>query len=312
MTHIEEQFEVSQRRACSIVGQPRSTQRLPKPDTNKEDELIKRIDTFVRENPRYGYRRITDLLRLEGWQINPKRVHRIWKQKGYRVPPARKKSRSSGKSQNACDKRKALFPNDVWAYDFIFDRLENGRPLKILAITDEYTRESIGIEVGNSITGSNVVEILNQLVLERGLPLKIRSDNGSEFICGAVSKWMKIMGVQPLNVEKASPWQNGYAESFNSRFRDECLNTNQFYTIKEATIIIKEWQKKYNEKRPHSGLGGLTPKEFARRQIMMAGICPTSDELPLGPFSVDQIPASSSEDETRYVSKMNNMVKTLI
>lgn len=275
-----------------IAGQPRSTQRLPAPDSNKDKALVKRIEMLVRENPRFGYRRITAMLRFEGWAINSKRVYRVWRDEGYRVEPSQKKRHVSGASTNACNKRRAKFPNDIWAYDFVFDRLENGRPLKILAITDEYTRESLALEVDQSIPGAKVVEILNGLVAERGLPTGIRSDNGSEFLSMAVKGWLKATGVEGLNVEKASPWQNGYAESFNSRFRDECLNMNQFFTLKEAKVLISDWQTKYNEIRPHSGLSGLAPAEFAKRvKKGGAGPGPSSDELPASPFSLVHSPA---------------------
>lgn len=307
--HLEKMFAVSQRRACAITGQPRSTQRLTPPSANKEEALARRIEALVRENPRFGYRRITAMLRLEGWQINAKRVYRIWRREGYRVGPHKKKRRTSGFPVNACNNRRARHRNDIWAYDFVFDRLENGRPLKILAITDEYTRESIALEVAQSITGAKIVEILNNLVSERGVPTGIRSDNGSEFLGSAVSSWLAATGVEGLNVEKASPWQNGYAESFNSRFRDECLNMNQFFTINEARTLIREWQKKYNERRPHSALSGLPPAEFAKRcQHVVAGMVPASDELLLGPFSADPIPAPLSTSQVNSGTRKHNML----
>lgn len=256
---------------------------------------MKRIDELVRENPRFGYRRIASMLCQEGWKVNLKRVYRLWRSKGYRVEAHKNKKVFSGSGANACNRRRASFRNDIWAYDFIFDRLENGRPLKILAVTDEYTRESLALEVGRSIPGSRVIEILNELVLARGLPRGIRSDNGPEFIGKAVGNWLKATGVEGLHVEKASPWQNGYAESFNSRFRDECLNMNQFFTLQEARILINEWQTKYNEIRPHGALSGLPPAEFARRcKKGVVGQGSSSDELPLDPFSDDPCPASSS------------------
>lgn len=290
--HLEAKFLVSQRRACAVSGQHRSTQRRLKVESTKEDELLCHIEELVREHPRYGYRRITSLLRMEGWQINKKRVHRIWKERGYRVNPARRKRHAEGGVQNACNKRKAGFRNDVWSYDFIFDRLENGKPIKILAITDEYTRTSISLEAASSLTGSKVVEILNCAVAAHGLPCCIRSDNGSEFTGKAMRKWFEATGVTSLKVAAGSPWQNGYAESFNSRFRDECLNMHQFYTIDEARILIRQWQRDYNEKRPHSALSGMTPSEFSKRSIV-AGMVPTSDERLNGPFSVGPVPALS-------------------
>ena len=234
----------------------------------------------------------------EGWKVNLKRVYRLWRSKGYRVEAHKTRKIVCGSGANACNRRRASFRNDIWAYDFIFDRLENGRPLKILAVTDEYTRESLALEVGRSIPGSRVIEILNKLVLERGLPSGIRSDNGSEFTGKAVRNWLKATGVEGLRVEKASPWQNGYAESFNSRFRDECLNMNQFFTLREARILIMEWQRKYNEIRPHGALSGLPPAEFARRcKKDEAGLGSSSDELHSCPFSDAPSPAFSTMSE---------------
>lgn len=221
------------------------------------------IEQLVLDNPRYGCRMITGCLRLEGWKVNRKRIHRLWKQVGYKVLKSRKKKRVIGSNVNACDKKRALCKNDVWTWDFIFDRLEDGRQIKIFTVVDEYTRESLAVEVGRSFKGENVVEILNKIGIIRGIPAYIRSDNGSEFICKKVKEWFEKTGAQGLYIAGGSPWQNGYAESFNSRFRDECLNMNAFYTVKEAAIITKSWQKQYNEKRPHSALKGLTPKMFA-------------------------------------------------
>jgi transposase InsO family protein len=211
------------------------------------------------------------MLRLEGWRVNVKRVHRLWKQEGYRVPRCRKKRVASGQASHACNKKSSLFHNDVWTYDFIFDRLADGRALKILAVTDEYTRQSLALEAGISMNGSAVVSVLNKIAAEHGFPAHIRSDNGPEFIGRAVKQWLTGTATQGLYVEPGSPWQNGYAESLNSRFRDECLNMHIFYTLKEARAIISEWQRKYNERRPHSALGGLPPKVFAARLADMNG-----------------------------------------
>lgn len=263
--HLKNTYHVSERRACATTGQARSTQRLLPPKQDKNKALLERIEALVRENPRAGYRTITDMLKLEGWHVNLKRVHRLWKQEGYRVPIAKKKPRHSGSSANACHKIKAQAPNDVWTYDFIFDRLEDGRALKILAVTDEYTRESLAIVVGNSLGSADVVLTLNDIAKRRGFPRYLRSDNGSEFVSEAVKRWFAASGTEGLYVEKGSPWQNGFAEAFNSRFREECLNMNLFYTVKEASEIIKDWQWRYNERRPHSSLKGLPPAEFARR-----------------------------------------------
>jgi transposase InsO family protein len=236
--------------------------------------LLKAIEALVCANPRFGSRKITDCLRLAGWRVNYKRIHRLWKREGYRVPKASKKKRAVGMAQNACDKRRAESMNDVWTWDFIFDRLEDGRQLKVLTVTDEWTRESLAIEVGRSFSGGQVLEVLRGICRERGVPGHIRSDNGSEFIGRQIKDWLASTGAEGLYIEGGAPWQNGYAESFNSRFRDECLNMNMFYTVKEAREIMKSWQKQYNEKRPHSSLGGLPPKIFAAR-------CQSEDGTPL-------------------------------
>ena len=246
-----------------------------------ERRLLEDIEELVRVNPRFGSRRVTDCLRLAGWDVNHKRIHRLWKREGYRVPQAKKKKRGVGVGLNACDKRRAESMNDVWTWDFIFDRLEDGRQLKVLTVTDEYTRESLAIEAGRSFNGAQVVEVLKRIGRERGVPGHIRSDNGSEFIGRQVKDWLASTGAEGLYIEGGAPWQNGYAESFNSRFRDECLNMNVFYTVKEAREIIRMWRKQYNEKRPHSSLGGLTPKMFATRCLSEDGtplrFAPSSD-----------------------------------
>jgi transposase InsO family protein len=265
---------VSERRACKTLGQPRSSQRLKVSERGKEKILLVAIEGLVRDNPRFGSRKITDCLRLAGWNVNYKRIHRLWKREGYRVPKTKKKKRVVGMASNACDKRRAECMNDVWTWDFIFDRLEDGRQLKVLTVTDEYTRESLAVEVGRSFSSDQVLDVLQKITRERGVPCHIRSDNGSEFISRRIKDWLASTGAEGLYIDGGAPWQNGYAESFNSRFRDECLNMNLFYTVKEAREITKLWQKKYNEKRPHSSLGGMTPKMFAAR-------CQSEDGTPL-------------------------------
>ena len=218
---------------------------------------------LVRENPRRGCRYITTLLRRKGWRVNYKRVHRIWKKEGFKVPIKRRKKRAIGDSSNACDKRVATKKNDVWTWDFIHDRTVDGRQLKCLDIIDEYTRECLSLEMSRSFKTSDVLDILSVLIGEHGPPKHIRSDNGSEFIAEKMKKWLEIVGVETMYIEPGAPWQNGYAESFNSRFRDEFLEMNYFYTLKEAQQLTKAWKEKYNTKRPHSSLGDMTPKEFA-------------------------------------------------
>ena len=202
------EFQVSERRVCTVTGQARSTQRRVPPKNKEECRLVARVDALVREN-RCGCRRITAILELEGWRNNLKRVHRLWKQEGYRVPPLHKKKWASGMAGNACNKKRALFRNDIWTYDFIFARLENGRALKVLALTDEYTRESLALEVGTAARGDAVAAVLDRVSRERGFPRHVRSDNGSEFVSRAVKNWFSASGVQGLYVEKGAPWHSG-------------------------------------------------------------------------------------------------------
>jgi transposase InsO family protein len=219
---------------------------------------------LVKERPRAGCRSITRLLKDEGWRVNYKRIHRLWKQEGYKVPRKRKKKRAMGDASNACDKRSARHRNDVWAWDFIHDRTLDGKALKFLVIVDEYTRENLALDVRRSIKGGDVLDTLSRLFGEHGAPRHIRSDNGSEFIAGQVQDWVMSLGVETLYIEPGAPWQNGYAEAFNSRLRDEFLEMNYFHSVKEAQALAKRWRDDYNTKRPHSSLKYMTPVEFAR------------------------------------------------
>ena len=233
-------------------------------------ELIKAIHKLVGERPRFGCRRITRLLRDDGWAINYKRVHRLWKQEGFKVPPKTRKKRHLGSGANACDKRKAEGVNDVWTLDFIHDRLADGRQLKCLAVLDEYTREDLALKVSRSITSVDVLDELNRLTGLRGLPHCIRSDNGPEFVSIKVRNWLDELGVETLFIEPGAPWQNGYVESFNSRFRDEFLNMEIFNSIKEARQLAAKWKEDYNEYRPHSALDYMTPSRFAASREAVA------------------------------------------
>ncbi len=218
---------------------------------------------LVEENPRRGCRYITALLRQEGWRVNHKRVHRLWKKEGFRVPRKRREKRAVGDASNACDVRKATAKNDVWAWDFIHDRLVDGREVKCLAIIDEFTRECLELKMARSIKGADVLDVLSRLFGERGAPAHIRSDNGPEFIAKAVKGWVDEFNIETLYVEPGAPWQNGFAESFNSRLRDEFLEMNYFTSMAEAQHLAQGWQDKYNTKRLHSSLGYMTPEKFA-------------------------------------------------
>jgi len=228
-----------------------------------EASLIKKIHKLAIRNGRYGYRRIVVLLGREGWKVNKKRVHRIWKIEGLSLPlrrPRRRRVVPAGEIVN-----KAEYPNHVWSYDFVEDRTERGGKLRILAIIDEYTRECLAIRVAPSIPASAVMGVLEWLFLTRGVPKHIRSDNGPEFVARAVCQWLKESGCQTLFITPGSPWENGYIESFFDKLRDECLNREVFRNGREAQVIVENWRQEYNNYRPHSSLDYLTPSEFARR-----------------------------------------------
>jgi transposase InsO family protein len=260
--YLVKQRRSSQRRACAVVRIPRSLVRYIARRHKDEAELIKKIHKLAIRHSRYGYRRITVLLRREGFRVNKKRVHRIWKSEGLGLPrkrPKRRRGETTGEIVN-----KAEYPNHVWSYDFVEDRTERGGKLRILVIIDEYTRECLAIRVEPSIPASVVIEALEWLFLTRGVPDYIRSDNGPEFVSGAVCQWLKESGCQTLFITPGSPWENGYIESFNDKLRDECLNREIFRNGKAAQTIVEAWRQEYNNYRPHSSLGYLTPVDFAR------------------------------------------------
>jgi len=205
-------------------------------------------------------------LRREGWPVNKKRIQRLMRQEGLRVLIAGKKRRRLGVSTS--ERKKAEYRNHVWTWDFIFDRLEDGRSLKILVIVDEYTRESLSIYVNKNIKSLDVIDVLRGLIQERGVPSYIRSDNGPEFIAKAIERWLKFYQVDTIYIKPGSPWENPYIESFNGKFRDECLNMELFSSMIEARVIIEDWRIEYNEIRPHSSLGYLTPVEFANNSAL--------------------------------------------
>tara|TARA_R110001592_G_C13053437_1_gene740351 strand:+ start:494 stop:1261 length:768 start_codon:yes stop_codon:yes gene_type:complete len=225
--------------------------------------LISRILELVREFPRFGYRQITRLLRGEGWQINFKRVYRLWQQEGLKVPRKKQKRKRLGNSSGGILRRKSERMNQVWSMDFIFDRTTNGRAIKILSIIDEYTRECIALRVSRKFTSDDVIAALVDLIAIRGVPAFVRCDNGPEFISKFLRKFLERIDVGTSYIEPGSPWENGFVESFHSRFRDECLACEEFTTMSEAMTVIDEWRNIYNQRRPHSSLGGQTPAEFA-------------------------------------------------
>jgi len=254
------------------------TQRYEPKQTDKEKPLITEMKRLAGRHPRYGYRFITAKLRQEGWQVNHKRVQRLWRKEGLQVPYRRNNKKSPGSSENACYAKKAEFINHVWTYDFIEDRTEDGRKLKFLTVLDEYTRESPAIEVERSIKAEYVVGVLEYLVAVRGAPKFIRSDNGPEFIADVIKGWLKDKSVGALYIEPGCPWENGYVESFHGRFRDELLNRELFYSVKEAKVLAENWRCEYNNHRPHSSLDYMTPAAFAATCIPSVSATPRPQE----------------------------------
>ena len=254
---------VSQRRACRVLTQPRSTQRHRARPPTDEPRLVTRIIELASQFGRYGYRRITELLQREGWRVNHKRVERLWRREGLKVPKKQRKRGRLWLTDGSCLRMRPEHRNHVWSYDFVADRTVDGRPLKMLTIIDEYTRECLAIDVRRRMRSIHVLERVADLFVERGVPAYIRSDNGSEFTAELIRSWLGRLDVGTLFIEPGSPWENGYNESFNGKFRDEFLNGELFYTLAEAQILIERWRREYNEFRPHSSFGYRPPAPAA-------------------------------------------------
>ncbi len=255
---------MSERWACEVVEQPRSTQRYKPHEADDEGPLVKRMLELVRARPRFGYRRIWVLLRREGFVVNRKRVWRLWRREGLKVPKKQRKKRRLGTSANGCVRQRAVRKDQVWAWDFVHDRTTDGRSLKWLTIVDEYTRECLKLHVARSVKAQDAIDILAELFATRGVPEHLRSDNGPEFIATAMREWLEQVNVGTLYIEPGSPWENAFSESFNSKCRDEFLNAEEFDTVKHARALAGVWHADYNDGRPHSALGYMTPSEFAR------------------------------------------------
>lgn len=253
------ELKVSERRACRVLGQSRSTQRHIPLVSEEEVELRKRIIELAMKYGRYGYRRITALLWQEGWKVNHKRVERIWRQEGLRVPQKQPKRKRLWLNNGSCIRLRPERKNHVWSYDMMMARTHDGRAFRILTIIDEYTRESLCIKVARSITAEDVIQQLTDLFIRMGVPEHVRSDNAPEFTAKAIRKWLNDIEVKTLYIEPGSPWENGYIESFNGKLRDELLNGEIFMTLLEAQILTDSWKKEYNQVRPHSSLGYRPP-----------------------------------------------------
>lgn len=245
------------------MGQHRSSQRYKPKQPEKDKPLIRDILRLSLKHPRYGYRRITILLREDDWLVNFKRVYRLWCREGLRVRKKQHKKLYTGTSANSCDRKRPEYYNQIWSYDFLTEQLENGTRVRLLVVIDEYTRESLAIDVARNFSGQDVVELLRYLFAVRGCPSYIRSDNGPEFISSAVQRWLEKAGVKTLYIAPGSPWENGYVESFNSRLRDELLNRELFLSIAELRYVVDRWRMDYNHYRPHSSLDYMAPAAFA-------------------------------------------------
>ena len=254
-----ETFGVSERFACRIFGQHRSTQRKIAKQPDDETALTADIIALATRYGRYGYRRITALLREAGWIVNFKRVERIWRREGLKVPHKQPKRGRLWLNDGSCIRLRPEYPNHVWSYDFVEDRTHDGRKYRMLNIIDEFTRECLAIGVNRKLNSTDVIDILSDLFIMRGVPGHVRSDNGPEFVAKAVQDWIRAVGAKTAYIEPGSPWENGYCESFNSKLRDELLDGEIFYTLEEARVIIENWRRHYNEVRPHSSLGYKPP-----------------------------------------------------
>jgi putative transposase len=263
--HLQRVLGLSQRLACQIVGQHRSTQRHQPIEPDRDQALREQLRQFSRAYPRWGYRRAHAVLRQQGWTVNRKAIQRLWREEDLRVPAKRRKRQRLGASTCPADRLAAEHPNHVWALDYQFDQTQDGRRLKLLNVVDEHTREALTIQVNRRIDTDATVTVLDRLVAERGTtPRFIRCDNGPELTANALRDWCRFSGAGTSYIEPGSPWQNPYVESFGGRLRDELLAVEAFNTLLEARVLVEDWRIEYNTLRPHSALGYLTPTDYAK------------------------------------------------
>ncbi len=263
MERAQQEYGLSERHACRLLGQWRGTQRYGPLRRTEEDALTRAIIALATQYGRYGYRRITALLQSAGWQVGKDRVQRIWRREGLKVPPRQPKRGRLWLNDGSCVRLRPERANHVWSYDFVSARTHDGRTLRLLTLIDEYTRECLAIRVARRLGSAEVLETLADVMLGHGIPEYIRSDNGPEFIAKELRQWLAKLGTGTLYIEPGSPWENGYCESFNGKLRDECLNGEIFYSLQEAQIVIEWWRIEYNTRRPHSALGYRPPAPLA-------------------------------------------------
>jgi putative transposase len=260
---VRQQYGMTERHACRLLGQWRGTQRYEPLQRNDEDALTRAIITLASKYGRYGYRRITALLKRAGWRVGKDRVQCIWRREGLKVPAKQRPRGRLWLEDGSCVRLRPVRANHVWSYDFVSAVTHDGRTLRILVLIDEYTRECLALRVERRLNSLDVIDTLADVMLQRGIPEHIRSDNGPEFIARELQKWLANVGTRTLYIERGSPWENGYCESFNGKLRDECLNGEIFYSLKEAQIVIESWRVEYNTERPHSALGYRPPAPVA-------------------------------------------------
>lgn len=302
VVELQQKFATSERRACAVLEVPRSTQRYVVQPRSDEAALCTRLRTMVRQRPRFGYRRLTVMLKREGWHVNSKRVHRLCRSEGLKVLQTVRNKRAIGISANACDVRKAEYKDHVWTWDFVFDKTTNGTALKWLSLIDEHTRECLALKVDRGLTSEEVINTLAELFAIRGVPRCIRSDNGPEFISKAIRAWLDRLGIEILYIAPGSPWENGYVESFHSKFRDEFLNRELFENLRAAQQLTSNWREDYNHHRPHSSLNYQTPAEFAARCGASATKRAEAAPLPASPLQPPNGPSGSAQTPQPHLS----------
>ncbi len=282
-------LNVSERRACAALGQHRSTQRKAPRGREDAERLVTDVIELARKYGRYGYRKIAALLRQAGWSVSDGRVERIWKREGLKVPQKQPKRGRLWLTDGSCIRLRPEHPNHVWSYDFVEDRTHDSRKYRMLNVVDEFTHECLAIRINRKLKAIDVIDVLSDLFILRGVPGHIRSDNGPEFVAKAVQDWIAAVGAKTAYIEPGSPWENGYIESFNARLRDELLNGEIFYTLREPQIIIESWRRHYNAIRPHASLGYKPPAPEVFVPAFTAW--PASLRRPAPPTTLAQPPA---------------------
>jgi transposase InsO family protein len=252
-------LDISERRACRALGQHRSTQRKVPRGRDDEEQLTADLIELARRYGRYGYRKIGALLRDAGWLVNDKRVERIWRREGLKVPARQPKRGRLWLADGSCVRLRPEHRNHVWSYDFVEDRTHDGRKFRMLNVVDEFTHECLAIRVARRLKATDVIDVLSDLFIVRGVPGHIRSDNGPEFVARSLQAWIAAVGAKTAYIAPGSPWENGYVESFNARLRDELLEGEIFYSLREAQIVIESWRRHFNTVRPHASLGYKPP-----------------------------------------------------